>query len=200
MADTKPAANKERTPRFKGDAHSTVLIESDIPYPDEIKEEDFGPAAFGTSTEGLTITGNSDTQQFYVEEDKVKNLWFAKPGQNLPKKRLYTVKALHKDGTLVQLPSEPQIQNNAGGDPEDYIGLNRYSRKGIKLLVTDMASMAPLYCAAWDCWARAEHNNDYPGFCSSRHAMHTLPNRFKGADKTLGAFGKDSTTSRTWEV
>lgn len=178
---------------------SDELVVSDIPYPD-MDFEKFGPTAYGTSTEGLEITGSVDTQEFYIEEEKLQFLRFQPAGQNLPKKRLYTVKALHEDGTLVQLPSEPQIQNNAGGDPEDFIGLNRYARKGIKLLVTDMASMLPLYCAAWGCWARAEHNNEFPGFCSMRHAEHTLPNRFRDADQTLGSFGRNSTTSRTWSV
>lgn len=185
--------------RRKGGASKDVLTESDIPFP-EMDLEEYGPVAFGSSTEGLEITGQTDSQEFFLEEDKLQFLSFAPPGQNLPKKRLYTVKALHTDGRLIQLPSEPQIQNNAGGDPEDFIGLNRYLRKGIKLLVTDTATMQPLYCAAWGCWARAEHNNQFPGFCSMRHAEHTLPNRFRGADETLGAFGRNATTSRTWSM
>lgn len=198
MAEAKTAPKNKRT--LAGGGGSRVkLTESDIPRP-ELDRELMKPTAFGTSTDGLEVTGSVDTQQFYIEEDKVENLWFAEPGQNLPKKRLYTIKALHQDGRLVQLPSEPQIQNNAGGDPEDFIGLQRYARKGIKLLVTDTQTMTPLYCAAWDCWARAEHGNDFPGFCSQRHAVHTLPNRFKGAGDVLGAFGRDATTSRTWAV
>jgi len=199
MAEATTKAGKNPQARIKGGGRSTETEESDIARP-ELDFDEFGPTAFGTSTEGLEITGSTDTQQFYLDESKVANLWFSKPGQNLPKKRLYTVKALHRNGTLVQLPSEPQIQNNAGGDPEDFIGLNRYARKGIKLLVTDLQTMTPLYCAAWDCWARAEQGGKFPGFCSQRHAMHTLPNRFKGAEETLGAFGRGATTSRTWEV
>ena len=184
--------------RVKG-GNRDKLETSDIPFPD-MDQDDYGPTGYGTSTEGLDVTGSTNTQEFYIDESKLEGLPFEPAGQNLPKKRLYTVKALHRDGRLVQLPSEPQIQNNAGGDPEDFIGLNRYARKGIKLLVTDMGSMQPLYCAAWGCWAKAEHNSSFPGFCSQRHAVHTLPNRFQGSDETLGAFGRNATTSRTWSM
>ncbi len=127
-------------------------------------------------------------------------LHFQKPGRNLPKKRLYTIKAFHRDGRLVQLPFEPQIQNNAGGDAEDAIGLRRYERKGIHVLV-NWSTLMPVYCASWGCFAQAGQDGMYAGFCSKKHAMHTLPNQYKNAGEiTTGIFGENATTSRTWEA
>lgn len=180
------------------------LVESDIPYPVEVHGEDFeyyGPQGFGSQIpEDVEITAYSGDQEFLIVPEKVRNLMFSAPGRNLPKKRLYTIKAIHKDGRLVQLPFEQQIQNNAGGDPEDAIGLRRYQRKGIRVLI-DFDTLTPVYCAAWDCWARAAQSGNFIGFCSDRHAQHTLPNRYKDAGNIVGSmFGDKATTSRTWEA
>lgn len=175
---------------------------SDIPYPVEAHGEDFefygpqGNASF--IPEGVDIAAYSNEQEFMIDPEKVQVLSFTKPGLNLPKKRLYTVKAIHRDGRIVQLPFEAQIQNNAGGDPEDAIGLRRYQRKGITLLI-DWDTLTPVYCAAWGCWAQANRTSDYAGFCSERHAAHTLPNKFKDAGNiTRGLMEQGVTTSRIW--
>lgn len=187
--------------RKKGDGPgSVVLHESDIPYPQEAHGDDFedyGPSGMAAVIpDGTEIAPYSGDQEFMIEPGKVKNLLFTQPGRNLPKHRLYTIKAFHRDGRLVQLPFESQIQNNAGGDPEDAIGLRRYQRKGMTILV-DWDTLIPIYCAAWDCWAKARRD----GFCSDRHAQHTLPNKYKDADQiTSGIFGEGATTSRTWSV
>jgi len=176
------------------------LTESDIPYPAEVHGDDFefyGPSGFGaTIPEGTDIVGYSSEQEFIIDPDRVVHLMFDRPNRNLPKKRLYTVKAIHKDGRLVQLGFEDQIQNTAGGDPEDAIGLRRYVRKGIFLLI-DWSTLIPVYCAAWGCWAQGSSS----GFCSERHAMHTMPNRFKdAANITRGLMEAGVTTTRTWGV
>jgi hypothetical protein len=178
------------------------LFPSDIPYPVEAHGEDFefyGPQGFAaTIPDGTEISPYSSEQEFVINADRVEVLHFTKPGLNLPKKRLYTVKALHKDGRLVQLPFEAQIQNTAGGDPEDAIGLRRYQRKGITLLI-DWDTLTPVYCAAWGCWAQGQSATDFAGFCTPRHAQHTLPNRFKDAGNiTRGLMEQGVTTSRIW--
>lgn len=169
---------------------------SDIDVPDELDTEEFGPSALSAVVVGK-ITGSKETQEYRLDESKATKLHFTKPGANLPKKRLYTIKAFTRNGTLIQLPFEPQIQNNAGGDPQDAIGLRRYQRKGHVLLI-DWQSMQPVYCAAWDCWAQADGRT---GFCSERHAQHTLPNKYKDAGAIVaGLMEQGVTTSRTWQM
>jgi hypothetical protein len=180
------------------------LRESDIPYPTEVHGDDFehyGPQGMGaTIPKDVEIAAYSGDQEFMIVPKMVRNLMFQKPGRNLPKKRLYTIKAIHKDGRLSQLGFEQQIQNNAGGDPEDAIGLRRYQRKGIHLLIS-FETLIPVYCAAWDCWAEAASDGAYVGFCAMRHAKHTLPNQYKNAGAIVsGIFGDNATTSRTWEA
>lgn len=180
------------------------LRESDIPYPSEVHGEDFdsyGPQGMAARIpKDVEIAAYSGDQEFVIVPEKVRNLMFSRPGQNLPKKRLYTIKAIHKDGRLVQLGFEQQIQNNAGGDPEDAIGLRRSQRKGLKILI-NFETLVPVYCAAWDCWAQATTDGPFIGFCSQRHGKHTLPNQYKDAGAIVGGiFGENATTSRTWEV
>jgi hypothetical protein len=192
--------------RKRGDGPGTdaIVHDSDIPYPADVHGENFehyGPTGFASAIpEGVEIAAYAGDQEFVIVPEKVDTLKFSKPGRNLPKKRLYTIKAIHKNGTLVQLPYEAQIQNNAGGDPEDAIGLRRYQRKGIKVLI-DFQTLVPIYCAAWDCWAQAAQSGPFVGFCTQRHAMHTLPNQYKDAGAIAsGVFGDNATTSRTWEA
>jgi hypothetical protein len=182
---------------------SRKITQSNIPYPVEIHGEDFefyGPAGFAAVPVGDKSESGED-QEFYIDEEKLEFLSFDVAGRNLPKKRLYNIKAIHKDGRIVQLPFEPQVQNNAGGDPEDAIGLRRYQRKGIHLLILDWETMRPIYCAAWDCWAQALDAGPWVAFCSQRHAQHTLPNRYKDADAIVGGLMEQGvTTTRTWSV
>ncbi len=179
------------------------MFPSDIPYPEGIHGENYelyGPAGFASFVPtDVERTTYSTDQEFVIDEEKVKVLWFEQSGRNLPKKRLYNIKGIHKDGRIVALPFEMQIQNNAGGDPEDAIGLHRYERKGIYILI-DWETMIPVYCAAWGCMGRASQNGEHIAFCSMRHAQHTLPNRYKDAGETamMGMFSQGSTTSRVW--
>lgn len=184
-------------------AGSAQLESSDIPYPVGAHGEDFefyGPMGFGANIpDGVEVAPYSSEQEFVIDEERVKTLSFDKRvGRNLPAKRLYTIKAIHKDGRIVQLPFEPQVQNNAGGDPEDAIGLRRYQRKGITLLV-DMQTLIPVYCAAWDCWAKAAETGNFVGFCSLRHAQHTMPNAYKGGGAIQqGLMEQGVTTTQIW--
>ena len=189
--------------RGTGPGAGSDMLPSDIPYPVDLHGDDFeqySPSGFAaTIPAGTAIAGFSGDQEFMIDPEKVKTLMFAKAGKNLPKKRLYTIKALHPDGRLVQLPFEAQLQNNAGGDPADAIGLRRYQRKGIRVLI-DFNTLIPVYCAAWDCWAQAASGGAFVGFCSERHARHTLPNQYKNAGAIVSSiFGEGATTSRTWE-
>ena len=204
VAVKKPEAKKSGTGvlRKKGSAQSGKFFPSDIPYPKELHGEDFefyGPNGFAAFIpEGTDIASYSTEQEFMIDPEKVEVLWFQQAGRNLPKKRLYTIKGLHKDGRLRQFPFEDQIQNQAGGDPEDAIGLHRYLRKGIHLFI-DMTTFIPLYCGAWGCFAQAAQKGEFIAFCSMRHAMHTLPNKYKEQDTAMmGMFSQGSTTSRVW--
>lgn len=185
-----------------GAGQAAELSESNIPYPEGIHGEDYefyGPhGAASVIPEGTEIAAYSSEQEFMIDPARVKNLSFDKPGRNLPKKRLYNIKGIHKDGRIVQLPFEPQIMNNAGGDPEDAIGLRRYQRKGIHVLI-DWNTLIPVYCAAWDCWAQAAQGGNFVGFCSLRHAQHTLPNAYKGGSEIAqGLMEAGVTTTNVW--
>lgn len=200
LAEEKNDTSKLRR-QGKG-SNASDLKASNVPYPVEVHGEDFehyGPMGFAAEIpEGTEIAPYASEQEYFLNEEKVRTLTFDRPGRNLPKKRLYNVKAIHKDGRLVQLGFEPQVQNNAGGDPEDAIGLRRYQRKGIHLLI-DWDTLVPVYCAAWDCWAQAEGGGNYVGFCSLRHAQHTLPNQYKGSGEiSRGLMDAGVTTSSVW--
>lgn len=206
------ASPAKRRTRQRPDAREQQFwIDETLAIPVELNLDYLSPTSYLTTPVG-EITGFTDTQEFEVVEERLKGLTFAAPGRNLPAgKRQYTVKAFHQDGRLVQLPFEQQIQNTAGGEIEDAIGLRRYERKGI-LLLFDFRTMMPVYCAARECWAaamREELLERFPehraavgtGFCSVRHAQFTLPNRFRDAGAILsGMFGQDATTSRIWDV
>jgi hypothetical protein len=202
--DTNYPGGKRLHKRGTGPSQPGSLVESDIPYPTDVHGKDFelyGPAGFAANIpKDVEIVAYSGDQEFEIVPERVRHLMFGRPGRNLPKKRLYTIKAIMPDGRLVQLPFEQQIQNNAGGDPEDAIGLRRYQRKGIKVLI-NFSSLVPVYCAAWGCWAQAAEGGPFIGFCSIRHAQHTLPNQYKDAGSIVRSiFGEGATTSRTWEV
>jgi len=183
-------------------AESLELIKSDIPYPKEVHGVDFefyGPhGQAAVIPEGVEIATMSEDQEFVIKPEYVEFLHFTRPGRNLPKKRLYNVKGLHKDGRWTQIPFEAQINNTGGGDPLDAIGLRRMERKGIHIFLHDWDTLRPVFCAAWDCWAQAATEGEFTGFCTLRHAKHTLPNRFKDAGGMMSALGRDVTTSRVW--
>lgn len=188
--------------RKRGSAQSGDYFKSDIPYPEGIHGENFelyGPAGFASFIpEGTDISVYSSEQEFMIDPERVKWLFFQTKGRNLPKKRLYTIKGIHRDGRLRQFGYEDQIQNTAGGDPEDAIGIRRYERKGIHMFI-DWVTMVPVYCGAWGCFAQADQTGEAVAFCTTRHAQHTLPNRFKQGDQgMMSMFSKDSTTSRVW--
>ncbi len=182
--------------RTKQVGRSKDLRISDIPSPLKDPSE-YGPMGLAAIPVG-EITGEVETQEFTIDPEKFRNLVFTAPAQNLPKKRLYTVKAMHRDGRLVQLPMESQIQNNAGGDPEDLIGLRRYERKGMHILF-DFTTHTPVYCPAWGCWAQGDPRVT-GGFCSEKHAKHTLPNTYRDAGTILSGLGIDATTTQTWSM
>lgn len=205
-----PSEGGPKLRRQGGKGPDSTLYESDIKYPVDVHGDDFefyGPMGMHASIpEGVEVQPYASEQEFVLDEEAIRTLKFTKPGRNLPKKRLYNIKAIHKDGRIVQLPAEPQIQNNAGGDPEDAIGLNRYRRKGIHLLI-DWTTLIPTYCAAWDCWAQAAATGPHVGFCSLRHAKHTLPNAYKGVGDGATGFQIQQglmeagvTTSAVWEA
>ncbi|NIT76613.1 MAG: hypothetical protein GWO44_06775, partial [Thermoplasmata archaeon] len=94
--------------------------------------------------------------------------------------------------------------------PQDAIGLRRYQRKGMHIFI-DWDTLQPIYCAAWGCFAAAVQRAgdgslvpavaEAPGFCTLRHATHTLPNKYKDSGEILGQmFGGNATTTRTWSV
>ena len=179
------------------------LEKSDVPYPKGIHGENYEKyTASGFAAripEGTEITPNTSEQEFEIDEDKVTWLYFDRPGRDLPKKRLYNIKGIHEDGRLVQVPFVRTVMNNAAGDPNDAIGLRRAERKGITLLLHDWETLRPIYCGAWDCWAKAVEEGNFVGFCTLRHAQHTVPNTFKGKDDvTLGIMESGVTTRQTW--
>lgn len=200
LATPEVAATDFSAPRQKrGGANKTFVPDKSMPlsqYAPNLDPDNFGPQAFAAIMYGER-TGTSHTQQFTLDPDRATYLCFTAPNQNLPKKRLYTVKAFHRDGRLVQLPFEMQINNTAGGDLTDAIGIRRYERKGMSILI-DWSTLQPIYCAAWGCMAKAD---GVTGFCGQRHAEHTMPNRFKDAGAIAkGVFGENATTSRIWSA
>lgn len=209
------AAEDEPEPqlRRKGQGPGRQLLESNVSYPKGIHGKDYefyGPTgAAAVFPEGTEVAEYSEDQEFALDMSKLKTFKFQVAGLNLPQRaRLYNIKGIHKDGRIVQLAFEGQIENTAGGDPDDAIGLRRYQRKGLTVLI-DWATMMPLFCAAFDCWAQASQPDEdehliplvpaYPGFCSKRHAVWTLPNKFKDSGEILQQmFGERATTSRIW--
>lgn len=192
--ETKTAPKTEfAQPRRKGQLRDVQIEPSEIPAP-EIANEDFSPQAFAAVN--IFNEEGEATGEFYIDEQKAKWLWFARPGGQIPARPSYTVKAMHKDGRLTQIPFEPQINNTAAGDLSDAIGLTRARRKGLHVFI-DWDTMLPVYCPASDCWAMG--NAKWQGFCSPQHANRTLPNTFNEAGEVLqGLMSRNATTSRVW--
>jgi hypothetical protein len=115
---------------------------------------------------------------------------FAPAGKEVAFKRLYTIKAVKPDGTLVQIPFEDQINNNVAS-PENAIGLRGYQRKGFHILF-DFETHEGAMCPTWDCWAKWD--SKLHGFCSEKHMAITKPK-----DDAAGSrFGQNATTSASW--
>ena len=105
---------------------------------------------------------------------------------------------MHRDGRLVQLPFEEQVNNTVAADMADAIGLRRYSRKGI-IVFRDYENAVPLYCPTEDCWAKA--NPKFHHFCSVYHLSKTLPNQFDDAGEIrTGLMAQGVTTTRIWRA
>lgn len=190
--------------RKGGTSTNRVWEKSEIPYPEGIHGDNYefyGPAGMASEIpEGTEIAALTHEQEFVINPDKVKFLYFDRPGRNLPKKRLYTIKGIKPNGRMCQMGFEPQINNNAGGDPEDAIGLRRYARKGIHVLI-DWDTLIPVYCGAWGCYARANQSGPWVAFCSERHARHTKPNAYAdGTGVRQSLLAQGVTTSQVWSV
>ncbi len=205
-ASAQAATTKRKTKsglRKRGGNKRVELTPSDIPYPEGIHGEDYEfYSAVGFAAvipEDTEISPYTEEQEFYLNEDRLKVLYFDRPGRNLPKKRLYNIKGIHKDGRFVQIPHVLTVENNAGGDPADAIALRRAQRKGIHLLLHDWETLRPIYCGAWDCWAKAAEDGNWVGFCTLKHAQHTKPNAYKGASEiTQGLMEQGVTTTHLW--
>lgn len=190
-------------PRTKGQPISESIVHDPAyPWP-ALNPERVSPAAYAAVIDKKGDRGEETL--FHLDPEKMKGLPFAPAGRPIPGKPLYTVKCVHADGRLGQLPFEEQINNTAAGDMADAIGLNRYARKVdekgevlIHLLV-DLRTMIPVYCPAWDCWAKAGPSA-FGHFCCEDHARKTLPNVFKGkkAQQFQGLIAGGVTTSRVW--
>lgn len=144
---------------------------------------DLPAAAFGAEVEH-----DKDDRVVSVNLPEERFIAFAPAGKRVAAKRLYTIKAEKADGTLIQVPLEDQINNNIAS-PQNAIGLQVYSRRGVNVFF-DFETGEAAFCPTWDCWAAWDSKND--GFCSEQHKAIT-----KG-DETEGAFGAGATTSRTW--
>lgn len=179
-----------------------------VPWP-ELDFDFVAPTAYFAVVDALAEF--TDDVEFHLDAEKLRGLPFTKPGGSIPNKPLYTIKAVHQDGRLVQLPFEDQINNQIAADTLDAVGLRKYLRKGVKILI-NWDTLVPVYCAAWDCWAPAitpENAGEYPafrnaantGFCSIAHASKTLPNMYddEGGIRQ-GLMANGVTTSRIWSA
>ena len=142
-----------------------------------------------SSAYGAVTEFDKDGNAIKVELEEERFVPFAAPGRRIGAKRIYTIKAEHRDGTLVQLALEDQINNNVSS-PENAIGLQLYSRRGVNVLF-DYETGEAAFCPSWDCWAK--WNSKLDGFCSEAHRAIT-----KGDEDEDAGFGRNATTSRTW--
>lgn len=134
-----------------------------------LKGKNVGTASiFATNEDGGALPRNVDVP---VDEDKVAEFDFHAPGLKLKGKKQVTMKSLHPQGALVQLPNEPQINNGISGDPQDKLGLNLYRRKGFQMLEDENGN--PIVCQAWGCWAEAQPQFAY--YCCEPHRDYTNP-------------------------
>lgn len=173
----------------RGERQSELRVLDIYPFPADFDVEGIAPTSYLAQPVG-DITGFIDTQEFTVIEERLKGLVFDKPARDLEKgATLKTVKALKPMGGLVQLPWEAQINNGAGGDVSDMVGVRRYQKKGYHLFLDPVTGL-PMYCYTLNCWAAAmvpQLVGDYPqhsqaigtGFCSLKHFTFSSPNEAK---------------------
>lgn len=175
------------------------LTKSDVSAP-ELDPDRLGPGAFAAKLEG-EITGEIETQEFSLIDDRIESLHFTKPNGPVATKALFTVKAFTPDGRLIQVPFADQIQNTGAGDPGDAIGLRRAERKG-HILLYDFITGQTIYCGTRDCWAKAVADGSVStNYCHPNHHKKTAPNQFKDAESiNAGIFGENATTSKVWNA
>jgi hypothetical protein len=171
--------------------------DSTVKLPKELDPKLFGATAF---------FGKIDEDgDLVLDTEKMKGITFDRVhGRPLAReKRGKVMKAFKPDGTLIQLPTEKQINNAAAGRPGDMIGLLPHIDKGFMMCWDD--NRYPHYCSATDCWAPAmrgslktkqkEHVDAIgTGFCSVYHQDHTQPNR------AGGPFSQNVTTTSVWNA
>jgi hypothetical protein len=137
-------------------------------------------AAYLAETE---LDGDDRVVSVEIPEERI--IPFDKPGKMVEHKRIYTVKGVKPDGTVVQMPLEDQINNNIAS-PENVVGLQFYVRKGFEAFY-DFQTHQGVFCPTRDCWAK--WNPKFDGFCCENHKLITKP-----GDPARG-FGPGSTTT-----
>lgn len=171
----------EKADEEKGTPEQRFLVLPKI----DLEEHEMPSTAYGVSVEH-----DDDGRPLKVELG-ARRVPFDRPGKRVEAKRLYTVKAVKADGTLVQVPYEEQI-NNQKASPQDALGLRVYQRRGQHMLF-DFETHKGAYCPTWGCWA--EWNDDFDGFCCNEHRAITKPR-----DAVTGSpFEQNATTSATWQ-
>ena len=194
----------------RGEGQSALRVLDIYPFPADFDVEGIAPTSYLAQPVG-EITGYIDTQEFTIIEDRLKGLVFDKPARDLEKNHnLRTIKALKPMGGLVQLPWANTINNAAGGDEADMVGVRRYQKKGYHLFL-DPQTGQPMYCYSLNCWAAAMVPalvQEYPehtgalgtGYCSLRHFQMTAPNeakRFLTGYTGMFSDGATTTASRS---
>lgn len=138
---------------------------------------------------GAIVTHDKDGRTETVELPEERLVPFQDAGKRVEFKRLYTIKGMSPDGTLVQIPFENQINNNVAS-PENAIGLRGYLRRGFTVFF-DFETHEGAFCPTWGCWAKWDE--DHQGFCSPSHQGITKPR-----DDAGSRFGQNATTSSSW--
>lgn len=191
-------------------ARKKVYVSDLFEFP-EFDLDGIGPMSYLAQPEG-EITGNLDTQEFSILEDRLRGLTFEEPARQLEQGRaLRTVKALKPNGIMAQLPFEGQVNNGAAGDVSDALGIRYYQRKWGKagIIFMDFDTLQPVYCFARGCHAAAmvpalaavypQHTDVIgSGYCSYEHMVFTEPNLARNS-QGQGLFGLNATTSRQWQ-
>lgn len=95
-----------------------------------------------------------------------------------------TLKMVKPDGTLVQIPVEDQINNQAGSLSD---GINRYKDKGFKLAVDEDRR---ILCPMENCYGSAHGSAGqytYAGYCSEAHRLMVEPRKVGAVDNVITA-------------
>jgi hypothetical protein len=204
--EEKQAAKKDPAVRtLKREGRQQKLYVSDLyEFPVEFDLDGVYPTSYLAQPVG-PITGFVDTQEFTIIEERLKGLLFDQPARDLEKgQTLKTVKGLKLSGDLIQIPYEKQINNTAGGDYSDAIGVQRQRRKGT-IVFYDFETGMPVYCFTNNCWAAAmvpglvemfpEHLDVIgTGYCSRKHYQFSAPNEANGY---RGMFSGGATTTQS---